>query len=511
MTTYLSPGVYIEEREPGTVPIDGVGTSVVAFVGLTAKGPLNEAKLVTNWTQYVTQFGEPVAGSYLGQSVYGFFVNGGGRAYIVRIGAPLVPEQTACTPRAELTAGGDAALSAYVATALTAGEAPVVVEVTDPDEGASEESFRLIVRCGEKEEVYGPVSAKHGRSNVLSAVNKASKLIRIEEAGAPLSDLARRPANGLVTLTRPSAGPAGPAQDDYVGSAAQRTGFGALETLDTVNIVCVPDLVAAYEAGTIDGTAFRAVQTAMIDHCELMGDRMAILDPLPDMTAQEVYDWRMDVAGYDSKYAALYYPMLTVLDQDSGNAVQIPPSGYIAGVWASNDATRGVHKAPANHPIRGIIGVANPITPAEHDLLNPVGVNCIRPFRGRGIRVWGARTLSNDATWRYVNVRRLYNYVESSLRNGTQWVVFEPNDRALWERVVRTIRSFLFRVWLDGALFGETADEAFYVRCNDELNPSETIEAGQLVCEIGMAVVKPAEFVIFRLAQLATGNSSINE
>jgi len=161
--------------------------------------------------------------------------------------------------------------------------------------------------------------------------------------------------------------------------------------------------------------------------------------------------------------------------------------------------------------VRGIIGVGNSITRAEHDLLNPVGINCIRPFPGRGIRVWGARTLSSDPSWRYVNVRRLYNYVESSLRNGTQWVVFEPNDKDLWERLIRTIRSFLFRVWLDGGLFGETVDQAFYVKCDDETNPSETIEAGQLSCEIGLAVVKPAEFVVFRLAQLPTGTSAINE
>jgi phage tail sheath protein FI len=138
-------------------------------------------------------------------------------------------------------------------------------------------------------------------------------------------------------------------------------------------------------------------------------------------------------------------------------------------------------------------------------------VNCIRTFAGRGTRIWGARTLSSDPAWRYVNVRRLYNYVESSLMNGTQWVVFEPNDKDLWERLIRTIRSFLYRVWLDGALFGDTVDQAFYVKCDDETNPAEVIEAGQLNCEIGLAVVKPAEFVVFRLAQLPTGVSAVNE
>jgi phage tail sheath protein FI len=181
------------------------------------------------------------------------------------------------------------------------------------------------------------------------------------------------------------------------------------------------------------------------------------------------------------------------------------------GIWARSDAERGVHKAPANEVVRGAVALQTDITRFEHDLLNPVGVNCLRAFPGRGIRVWGARTLSSDPAWRYINVRRLFNYVESSLLAGTSWVVFEPNDPDLWGRVKRTLRSFLYRVWLDGALFGSTADQAFYVKCDDETNPSEVIEAGQVVCEIGIAPVKPAEFVVFRLAQLPSGTAALTE
>jgi phage tail sheath protein FI len=271
-------------------------------------------------------------------------------------------------------------------------------------------------------------------------------------------------------------------------------------------MVAVPDLMAAYLAGRIDRDGVRAVQTAMIAHCELMGDRMAILDPLPDLNPQQVREWRMNEAGYDSKFAALYWPWLKVMGPD-GRVMALPPSGHLAGIWARNDATRGVHKAPANEVVRGAIGVGLALTRAEQDNLNPVGVNCIRAFPGRGIRVWGARTLSSDPAWRYINVRRLYNYVESSVRLGTQWVVFEPNDKSLWERVIRTLRSFLFTVWQDGGLFGDTMEQAFYVKCDDETNPSESIEIGRLVCEIGLAVVKPAEFVVFRLAQLPTGTA----
>jgi phage tail sheath protein FI len=304
----------------------------------------------------------------------------------------------------------------------------------------------------------------------------------------------RRPANTTVALARPAGGAVVARPDDYVGNAADRTGFGGLETIENVTMVMVPDLMAAYQAGAIDTDGVQAVQAAMIAHCELMGDRLAILDCPPDLNAQQIHEWRVNTTGYDSKFAALYYPWLKVFDPNEGKATHIPPSGHMAGIWARNDGTRGVHKAPA-----------------EHDLLNPVGINCIRSFPGRGIRVWGARTLSSDPSWRYINVRRLYNYVESSLQGGTQWVVFEPNSPELWQRLIRTIRSFLYRVWLDGGLFGDNVDQAFYVKCDDETNPSEVIEAGQLNCEIGLAVVKPAEFVVFRLAQLATGTSALTE
>jgi phage tail sheath protein FI len=509
MPNYLSPGVYVEELEAAARPIEGVGTAVAAFVGLAADGPLNEPILVTNWTQYTNTFGEPVTGTYMGQSVYGFFLNGGSQAYIVRVGGPNAPAEAAQKPTAELMAAGDQGQPAYIATAVNEDAPPISVEITDPPEGAPEESFRVVVRAGDREEVFEPVTAKKGRNNVVTMVNQTSQLIRLRETRATVAD--RRPLNGSLSLARPQTGRAVVRPDDYVGNVADRTGFGGLETIEGVTMVCVPDLMAAYQAGAIDADGMQAVQNAMISHCELMGDRMAILDSPPDLSPQQVQEWRVNTVGYDSKYAALYYPWIKVFDAAEGVAKLVPPSGYMAGIWARNDGTRGVHKAPANEVVRGAIGLGSAITRGEADLLNPVGVNAIRAFPGRGVRVWGARTLSSDPSWRYINVRRLYNYVESSLKNGTQWVVFEPNDQDLWERLIRTIRSFLFRVWLDGGLFGATVDQAFYVKCDDEINPSELIEAGQLTCEIGMAVVKPAEFVVFRLAQLPTGVSAISE
>jgi phage tail sheath protein FI len=183
----------------------------------------------------------------------------------------------------------------------------------------------------------------------------------------------------------------------------------------------------------------------------------------------------------------------------------VPPSGHMAGIWGRNDDTRGVHKAPANEVIRGAISLANDLTSREQELLNPNGINCIRSFSGRGIRVWGARTLSSDPAWRYLNVRRLFNYLEESILGGTQWVVFEPNDDALWAKMRRTISAFLVNEWRKGALFGLSPDEAYFVKCDRETNPAEGIDAGQVVCEVGVAPVKPAEFVIFRLSQFSGG------
>jgi phage tail sheath protein FI len=249
----------------------------------------------------------------------------------------------------------------------------------------------------------------------------------------------------------------------------------------------------------------------MIAHCELMGDRMAIIDPPPALNPQAIRTWRMDAAGYDSKYAALYYPWVQVLDPATGTNAYIPPSGHMAGVWARTDATRGVHKAPANEVVRGALALETHLTKAEQELLNPIGVNCVRSFSGKGIRVWGARTLSSDPAWRYLNVRRLFNYLEESILGGTQWVVFEPNDDALWARIRRTISAFLVMEWRKGALFGLTPDEAFFVKCDRETNPAEGIDLGQVICEVGIAPVKPAEFVIFRLAQMSGGTSLVNE
>jgi phage tail sheath protein FI len=506
--------VYIEEVESGSRPIEGVGTAVASFVGFAAQGPFNTPTLVSNWGQFTQVFGDFVEGCYLAHAVYGYFLNGGGNCYIVRVGGSRNNGAKAVSgPQA--TIGGYRVVTRELPANNRGGEISVEVADHTPGEGqqTSDDKFNLIVKRGGKVvETFEGVTTKRGKDNVVTVVRERSKLITIEEdaSAGPVT----APSRGAVALKDVPAPPPVPRQvvtDDYVGDVAERTGVGGLEAIDEITMVSAPDLMSAYQRGAVDLETVKAVQLAMIAHCELMGDRMAILDPPPGLSPQQVKDWRVDLAGYDSKYATLYYPWVKVFDPASGSNQYVPPSGHMGGVWARNDTSRGVHKAPANEVVRGAIAVEAQLTKLEQELLNPLGVNCIRSFPGRGIRVWGARTLSSDPAWRYLNVRRLFNYLEESILNGTQWVVFEPNDDALWARIRRTISAFLVNEWRAGALFGLTPDEAFYVKCDRDTNPAESIDAGQVICEIGVAPVKPAEFVIFRLAQLSGGTSLVNE
>ncbi|MEV5885785.1 phage tail sheath subtilisin-like domain-containing protein [Streptomyces sp. NPDC052020] len=515
MPTYLTPGVYVEEVQSGARPIEGVGTAVAAFVGFAGAGPFHTPTLVTSWDQYTQQFGGFTEGTYLAHAVYGYFSNGGGAAYVVRVGGSA---EDASAPAADGTAPGRPAgaprpveLGGFLVAARP-GAVGVSVEIADvPGEDPPEDRFRFLVRQGgEVVETYDASTRKSVKGYLVSQARN-SKLVEVtERRDAPQA----RPAAQTVALPDAPAAPGPVARLDpaeYVGDAAARTGFGGLETIDEITMVAVPDLMSAYQRGDIDAEGVRTVQLAVIAHCEQMGDRVAVLDTPPGLTAQQVRTWRNDEAGYDSRYATLYYPWVRVFDPAAGRNTTVPPSGHIAGVWARSDAERGVHKAPANEVIRGAVDLEIRLSKGEQDLLNPIGVNCVRAFPGRGVRVWGARTLSSDPAWRYLNVRRLFNYLEESILLGTQWVVFEPNDDRLWSSIRRNVTAFLTEEWRRGALFGRTAEEAFYVKCDRDNNPQTSIDQGRVVCEIGVAPVKPAEFVVFRLAQFSDSTSLIDE
>ncbi|HWE57100.1 MAG TPA: phage tail sheath subtilisin-like domain-containing protein [Acidimicrobiales bacterium] len=504
MPNYLSPGVYVQEVSSGSKPIEGVGTAVAAFVGLAQDGPINEPILVTNWTQFVSTFGDFMPEGYLAHAVYGYFLNGGGSAYVVRVGdsgSDAEPVAKAALPAA---AEGSSGLSISAIEAGAGGD-EITVEVQEASE-AAEGNFKVVVSRGDKvEETFDNVTSKRGAQNVVNAL-KRSRLIKVEDApgalDAPL-------AQGRIALSGGRVPPTTSINaDDYIGNSSDRSGFAGLEAIDEVTMLSVPDAMWAFQKGLIDMDGLQAIQLAMIAHCELMTDRVAILDPPPGLNAQQIKEWRVEKVGYDSKFAALYWPWIKVMDPVQGSPGLIPPSGHMAGVWARSDDTRGVHKAPANEVVRGALGPALKITRGEHDQLNPNGINCIRAFPGRGVRVWGARTLSSDPEWRYLNVRRLFNFVEQSILRGTDWVVFEPNDARLWDAVKRTVNMFLRRVWRDGALFGATAGEAFFVKCDAENNPPETRDVGQLIIDVGIAPVKPAEFVVFRISQYAAGGAA---
>lgn len=507
-SSYLSPGVYMEEVSSGSRPIEAVGTAVAAFVGFAERGPLHEPVLVTNWTQFKQNFGDFVEDYYLAHAVYGYFQNGGGVAYVVRVGGASgngsgngQASGRAALPHAQLPSAGDGA-PALTISARAADATDLTVEVAPASE-EGEDTFKLVVKQhGQPVETFDNVTTKRGANNVATVVRQQSKLIVIEETKGKALAL---PKSGEIALAAPPPAPERIESNDYVGNSADRTGFGGLEAIDEVTMLCVPDLMAAYQKGALSEEDVKAVQLAMIAHCELMADRVAVLDTPPGLKAEDVKKWRMDVTGYDSKYAAMYWPWIKVADPVAGKQVFVPPSGHMAGIWARNDSSRGVHKAPANEVVRGAVTLELNITKGEHDVLNPIAVNCIRSFRGQGIRVWGARTLSSDPEWRYLNVRRLFNYVEKSILQGTNWVVFEPNDPKLWDSVKRTVTMFLRRVWRDGALFGQTPADAFFVKCDEENNPAENRDVGILTVEIGIAPVKPAEFVVFRISQFAEG------
>ncbi|MFF9076497.1 phage tail sheath family protein [Streptomyces sp. NPDC014646] len=509
MPSYLTPGVYVEEVQSGARPIEGVGTAVAAFVGFAETGPFHRPTLVTSWDQYVQTFGTYAPDTYLTLAVHGFFANGGGAAYVVRVGGPAQDSAGGSAT----AAAASAALGGFLVSARPGTSGDLSVEVADAEgENPPEDRFRLLVRQSGKVVEAFDVSIRKSVKGYLVTQARQSKLIEVvEQPGTAQS----RPENQVLPLSPAASGPGtgavriGPAE--FLGDASERTGIAGLEAIDEITMVAVPDLMSAHQRGDIDAEGVKTVQLALISHCEQMGDRVAVLDTPPGMGAQRVRTWRNDDTGFDSRYATVYYPWINVFDPAAGRNSLMPPSGHVAGVWARSDGERGVHKAPANEVIRGALDLEIRLSKGEQDLLNPIGVNCVRAFPGRGIRIWGARTLSSDPAWRYLNVRRLFNYLEESILLGTQWVVFEPNDDRLWSSIRRNVTAFLTEEWRRGALFGRTAEEAFYVKCDRDNNPQESIDLGQVVCEIGVAPVKPAEFVVFRLAQFSDSTSLVNE
>lgn len=523
MPEYLSPGVYVEEFEIGAKPIEGVGTSTAGFLGITERGP-QEPRLVTSFAQFMNLYGGYIPDSYTTYSVEGFFKNGGQRCFIGRVvkeGAltaelddPLTIKAVGpgdwgnrVTIRIENASSGDENLFKLVVAYF---EAPMPeLTITGGSDEEKEKSLADLLEKASNVEIFDNLSTeKTSADNLLKRVNGTSTLIEIE---AP-DDLTRPDNTGdaFIPLEGGSDGAEALTRGDMRGDPnaqpGERTGLTAFKEVDEIAILYAPDI---HKIG--DDVGKKAFVDDLLTQCERLKDRFVILDvPSGKKVIAKISITDPDLPFRPSKYGGIYYPWIKVLDPLTNRKKLVPPGGHMAGIYARSDQERGVHKAPANEVVRGAMELEFQITKGEQDILNPRHINCIRFFPGRGIRVWGARTTILDALWKYINVRRLFIYIEESIEEGTQWVVFEPNDHKLWARVIQTITQFLTRVWRDGALMGTTAEEAFFVKCDRTTMTQDDIDNGRLICIIGIAPVKPAEFVIFRIAQWQ-GGSAVTE
>ncbi len=549
MAEYLSPGVYVEEIEIGSKPIEGVSTSTVGFVGDTERGPI-DARLITGFAEYERLYGSyawktgqgKMSNSYLPYAVAGFFANGGKRCFLGRItGKGSTPAALTLNGKIDITATGPGSWGNRIGVAVKKASMAKKEENTDKrfrlvvyywaESPKPKDAGKPIVDPANRDQLKNPdrrePAAHEEYDNLcwdsgspdyfLTRLHGQSQLIQVTPAaprepvtprrsavfGPPSSSEGESTGSADHQKSEPEAiqllagGEDGDpvAEADYTGEnnppGSPPTGLAAFAVNDEISIVCAPNEVEV--PGLTD---------AIVTHCENMKDRCAVLQAKQDAGA--VGDLFPSI---NSKYAAFYYPWIKVIDPVTNLPKLIPPGGHVAGIYARSDTERGVHKAPANEPVRGAIDLQLDLTKGDQDVLNPRGVNCIRSFIGRGILLWGARTTSDDPAWKYVNVRRLFLFLEKSIERSTQWLVFEPNTERLWARVRQSVSDFLAQVWKDGALMGTTPEEAFFVKCdNTTMTPSE-IELGKLIIIVGVAPARPAEFVIFRLAQWRSGSS----
>lgn len=568
MAEYLSPGVYVEEFDNGSVPMQGVGTSTAGFVGLAEKGPISGAPvLVTSPSDFARKFGGYLQKNqfgeyrYLAYAVNSFFANGGGRAFIMRV-APAdakVAKSVAVDGKENISfeavspgAWGNSISVSFSATSKAKtqifddlGNGSYQVKNADGFNvgdvvtlnGTSSSQYQIVssvddniitlsdafegevvdvdllpritistcevdieVKQAETVEQYLALSFNVSSSNYIEKQLSKSSLIK---ATVTPSDVPEAPIDILndafgvqkdsfkIFLKDGSNGTLSALSDaDYIGEdkgPGSRTGIKAFLDNSEVNIMAVPGVTSAN------------VQLELVAHCENLGSRFAVLDmPIEAKTVTDIMKHR---AMVDSDYCAMYQPWLKVFDPLDKKDIFIPPSGAVIGIYARSDASRGVHKAPANEVIANCTGLSCNYNKGEQEILNPKGVNLIRRFPGSGIRVWGARTASSKPLWKYINIRRLFIYLEETIKANTNWVVFEPNDEFLWLRVQNTISTFLEGMWKSGALAGSSPSDAFFVNIGDSTMTQDDIDNGRLICVIGVAPVKPAEFVVFRITQ----------
>lgn len=557
MAEYLSPGVYVEEYDNSPRSIEGVGTSAAGFVGMAERGPVVGAPtLITNFAGFQKTFGGFLSEfthegyRFLAHAVEQFFVNGGNRCYVSRV----VPEDakkasakagilkieaanegkwgnriqvtfaTVTKKKMQLVAAVDETV--YTAKAVNGFregdivkvgeeynrikmiydntvtfERPFATEVVDAGLVPSVVLYLVEtdvqVRYNDEAEVYTGLSFNSSASNYLVTKMAGSELVKV--TAEPLSEicnpveaiLGEGKTDGVLSLEGGFDGSVGKVNaETFIGTdngPGNRTGIQAFIENTQVSMMAVP------------GITIPEVVVSLVGHCENMKNRVAILDMPEEMTkTKDLIEFRGMI---DSTYAAMYHPWIQVYDRAAKKPGFVPPCGAVMGIYARTDSTRGVHKAPANETVY-CTGLKTNYTKDEQDILNPEGINLIRALPGQGIRVWGARTASSNSTFRYINVRRLFIYVEESIKASTNWVVFEPNDATLWSRVHLTVSTFLDNLWRNGMLAGSSPAEGYFVEIGSSTMSRDDIMNGRLICNIGIAPTRPAEFVIFRVSQL---------
>lgn len=555
MAQYFSPGVYVEEYDNSPRTMEGVGTSIAGFIGLAEKGQTIGAPVfVTSYRDFVRQFGGPLSEfgygeyRYLAPSVEQFFANGGGMCYVVRVIPPDAVKASAQKGILSVEAANEGKWGnriqitfntvtkrkmqlvgrngdAYIAKSVdgfregdlvqAGGEYNRIKSIFDNSITFEEEFAEEVVdtalvptklvylvetdmsvRYGEEAENYAGLSFNVANPNFVSYRLANSELITVNVE--PLNTiqnpveaiLGEGNTSGMFTLEGGQDGTIGKiTAGTFIGEdngPGKRTGIAAFEENTNVSILAAP------------GITIPEVIISLVGQCENLKSRFAVIDMPKDLyKPKDLLEYREMI---DSTYAAMYHPWIQIFDRSANKPDFIPPSGAIMGIYARTDATRGVHKAPANETVFAT-GLSVNYNAAEQSILNPAGINLIRALPGQGIRVWGARTASSNSSFKYVNVRRLFIFVEETIKASTNWVVFEPNDTTLWARVQMTIASFLEGLWRNGMLVGSNAAEAFFVEIGPSTMSKDDIMNGRLVCNIGIAPSRPAEFVVFRVTQ----------
>ena len=563
------PGVYFQDNPKIERDVSLGETGIPAFLGVATRGPLNEPVVIQNVQQFLRFFGEPVRGSYLYDSVRGFFLNGGSKCHVIRIAHVFRNGKTELAraaryelldrsgyPTLEVLASSEGSWGNHLSIQISYPEQPrvhsfITLDIVEGSrmmhvqsvrgiergmllrlsDGTQERfvtvervrgnevywrepldcgfrsaaptyldsvDFNLTVKEHNRVEKFTNLSlGKWATRNVSQVIAQKSELIRVnilssgeyEHYPEPTAEIPMRGGrDGLEGIT----------PDDVIGynsGPGGRYGLGALESNEEIDLICIPDLQYCLD----NCPAFHGmhdmigIQQAIINHCERMGDRFAILDMPRDLKFEQVYDYR---TKFESSFGAIYYPWVTIYDEKLNIKKPAPPCGFMAGVYAKCDKTEGVFRAPANIPMEGIAGLHVNLNEGQLTELNDKGVNCLRVCPQRGIRAWGVKSLTNSQDWRYLMSRRVFNAVRRAIYENTQWVVFEVNGRELREHVRDMLVTFLGKLWAAGYFPGQEQDDAFFVTCDESNNADEEGEQGMLKIDVGIAVGKPLEYLV---------------